>query len=219
MAHNTQRNEKRRPHRGAVGDMPAFAARFLKGRMEGFSKDMRICLTGVSVQGQLESTHAYFPALAACCATLEYLAGLHVGRLERLGKREVVEYALAFLDQPDYDQESIRLLFDAFRNPVAHRGIASGVWKDNHDNHKGRRVTWNIHADTKRPALTLMPQSGVIKYDSPWECSYTHRMHIRLGRLWRDIESSVDRYIAAIQVDAVLQRNFSNCMRALYPPD
>jgi hypothetical protein len=91
------------------------------------------------------------------------------------------------------------------------------VWKDEHKHHGGRRVTWNVHADTKRPALELLAKPGVIKYDSPWECPYTHRMQIRLGRLWRDIQGSVDKYATAIQRDAALQRNFERCMRELYP--
>lgn len=155
--------------------------------------------------------------LAACCATLEYLAGLYVGRLDRLGKREASQYAQAFLAQPDYNEEAIRLLFDAFRNAVAHRGIASGVWQDEHAQHRGRRITWNVHADSKRPALELLPRAGVVKFDSPWECPYTHRMQIHLGRLWRDIVSSVDGYIAAIESSDVLQRHFHKCMKELYP--
>lgn len=208
---------RRQPHRGAANDIPTFAARFLEARMEGFSKDMRICLTGVAIPGSKHLTHAYFPALAVCCGTLEYLGGLYAGRLGGLGWRHVSAYAQAFLDQPDYGEDSIRVLFEAFRNSVNHRGIASGVWVDRHPNHGGRRVTWNVHSDTRRPALELRHVPGTIKHDSPWECPYTHRMQIRLGRLWRDIHGSVERYAAAVQEQPAHQRSFERCMRELYP--
>lgn len=185
--------------------------------MEGFAKDMRICLTGVPIPGRKDLTHAYFPALAVCCGTLEYLSGLNAGKLDGLGWRQVSAYAQAFLKQPDYEEDSIRILFEAFRNSVNHRGIASGVWVDRHPHRNGRRVTWNVHSDTRRPALELRHVPGVIKHDSPWECPYTHRMQIRLGRLWRDIYESVDGYVAAVQAEPARQRRFEQCMRELYP--
>jgi len=208
---------ERRPHRGAVNDTPTFVARFLETRMKGFSKDMKICLTGTSTPDGTTITHAYFPALAVCCGTLEYLSGLYAGRLSGLGWREVSAYAQAFLEQPDYAEDPIRVLFDAFRNSVNHRGVASGVWVDRNPNHHGRRVTWNVHADAGRPALGLLHLPGIIKHDSPWECPYTHRMQIRLGRLWRDIHASVDRYVPAVRAAPALQRNFERCMKELYP--
>jgi hypothetical protein len=35
-------------HRGASGNMAMFAGRFIQGRMEGFEKDMKICLTAAN---------------------------------------------------------------------------------------------------------------------------------------------------------------------------
>jgi hypothetical protein len=208
---------KRERHRGAGHDMTKFAPLFLASRLEGFAKDMKICLTGIPSNARSGSTHAYFPALMNCCGMLEYLAGLYVGRTNSLGKKEVGDYAIRFLRQPDYDREAIRILFDAFRNAVAHRGIASGVWTDNHHHHKGRRLTWQVHADTARPALELVASPGLIKYDSPWDCPYTHRVQIRLGRLWRDIRDSVDGYVSELQASQRLQSNFKECMQELYP--
>ncbi|GAB4507416.1 MAG: hypothetical protein Tsb0026_02760 [Sulfuricaulis sp.] len=147
---------------------------------------------------------------------LEYLAGLYIGRIDRLGKKEVTAYA-RYLPQPDYNAEMIRVLFDAFRNAVSHRGIASGVWIDQHPATRGRRLTWKVLADATRPALEVINNPGVIKYDSPWPCPYTHRAHIRLGRLWRDIRDSVDGYITDLTVNQQLQDNFMKCMKRLYP--
>jgi hypothetical protein len=147
---------------------------------------------------------------------LEYVAGLYVGRIDGLGKREVNEYA-RYLPQPDYNAEAIRVLFDAFRNAVAHRGIASGVWVDPQPVTRRRRFTWKVLAGAARPALEVVASQGEIKYDSPWPCPYTHRVHIHLGRLWRDIRDSVESYLAELVTSQRLQDNFMRCMRQLYP--
>lgn len=213
---NSERKQ-RKLHRGAPNDPARFAREFLRARAEGFEKDMRICLTGTASETRLGLTHAYFPALATCCGMLEYLSGLYVGRVDGLGRREIAAYAGKYLPQPDYDGEVIRVLFDAFRNAVAHRGIASGVWVDRHHAMRGRRLTWKVLADAKPPALEVVPSQGEIRYDSPWPCPYTHRVHIRLGRLWRDIRFSLDGYLADVSSSANLQRKFMSCMRQLYP--
>ncbi|CAG2155549.1 hypothetical protein LMG31506_05448 [Cupriavidus yeoncheonensis] len=214
---DTISKSKRPLHRGAPNDIPTFAKEFLTARLEGFRKDMQICLTGVPAKNRSGTTHAYFPALMTCCAMLEYLAGFYVGRIRGLGRQDVAAYAAIFLPQPDYDNAAIRILFDAFRNTVNHRGIASGVWIDQNPMTRGRRLTWKLMADAKSPALRVVEENGEIKYDSPWPCRYTYRAHIHLGRLWRDIENSVEQYIGAIAADQALQSHFEQCMRQMYP--
>ncbi len=177
---------------------------------------MRICLKGIQSDTRLGLTHAYFPALTTCCGMLEYLASLYVDRIDGLGKKEVTAYA-KYLPQPDYNAEAIRVLFDAFRNAVAHLGIASGVWVDPHPAMRGRRLTWKVLADAARPALEVVASQGEIKYDSHWPCPYTHRVHIHLGRLWRDIRDSVDGYLADLVASQTLQDKFVRCMKRLCP--
>ena len=213
---NNKRQDKL-PHRGAPNDITEFAQTFLRARLDGFEKDMRICLMGIPSETRAGLTHAYFPSLTTCCGMLEYLAGLYVGRIDGLSKREVTRYAIKYLPQPDYDAEMIRVLFDAFRNAVAHRGIASGVWKDRHRGMYGRRLTWKVFADTRRPFLEIIEENSQLIYDSPWPCAYTHRVHIHLGRLWRDIRDSVDGYLNELVANQALQNHFNSCMRALYP--
>ena len=197
-----------------------FASRFVEYRLRGFEKDMRICLTGTPSKERSGATHAYFPALMNCCGTLEYLARLYTGRTGRAKAIDmVVEYS-RFLPKPAYSDESIRVLFDAFRNQIAHRGIASGVWIDEHDDHSGRRITWKIKADSKHPAVELVEDAGFLLFGSPWECTYTHRAHIHLGRLWRDIRDSATApggYRDQLLQDDNLVSQFSRCMRYLYP--
>ena len=115
-------------HRDSNGDMLIFASRFILGRMAGFEKDMKICLTGVPSKTRSKITHAYFPTLMSCCGTLEYLAGLYVGRADiSISRRAIATYAARYMPQPDYDGEAVRILIDALRNAVAHRGISTGV--------------------------------------------------------------------------------------------
>ena len=141
-------------HRGANGDMAVFAPRFIDGRLAGFNKISKICLTPVQSRDRAGLTHAYFPALASCCGTLEYLTALYQGNTNGIGWQQIAAFAERYLPQPAFDKETVRILFDAFRHPVAHRGIASGVWIDrNNGVGKGRRLTWKVSADAKASFL------------------------------------------------------------------
>src|SRR5689334_13037380 len=146
-----------RAHRGAGGNMALFAERYVEGRLSGFEKDMKICLTPTKIKTSALVTHAYLPALAACCGILEYLTALSCGDTRRIGWQQVADFANRFLPQPEYNREAVRILFDTFRNSVAHRGIASGIWVDrNRGAGMGRRITWKVSADARRPACEVV---------------------------------------------------------------
>lgn len=178
---------------------------------------MGICLRGIRKTKSNEWTHAYFPALMTCCSMLEYLAGLHAGRLDGLGTRDILAFSRKYLNQAKYGDEVVRILFDAFRNAVAHRGIATGIWVDHHPATGGRRLTWKVSATKQGVPLEVVQEAGTLLMDPPWPCPYTHRVHIRLGRLWRDIAASARSYAADIRRSAQLQENFTRCMLRLYP--
>jgi hypothetical protein len=198
--------------------MALFAPQFIEGRLVGFEKDMRICLTSVDSPDGKKKTVAYFPALAACCSTLEYFVGLHRGSLKPAGWPEVAAFANSYLRQPDFNAETVRVLFQAFRHPVAHRGIASGVWVDQTPGQaNGRRLVWAIAAGTKRPACLVVAEAGTLRRDPPWPVSYTHRVHIHLGSLWRDIADGARQYAADVAQRAELQTRFAACMKRMYP--
>ena len=72
-------------HRGAIGNIGAFAPKYIQGRLGGFEKDMRICLTPVKLRDGSGTTHAYLPAVAACCGILEYLTALWRGDTRGVG--------------------------------------------------------------------------------------------------------------------------------------
>lgn len=205
-------------HRGAINNPAVFARNFIQGRLSGFKKDMNICLTGTEKQSGTGKTHAYFPALAACCGMMEYLTALYLGKIKGIGWQQVSLWANQYLPQPDYDQDAVRILVDAFRNSVAHRGIASGIWVDKKPGPGlGRRLTWKVLADARRPAIRIVSEDGILKKDPPWDCPYTHRVHIHLKSMKVDIRNAADSYINDVRTDQDLQRKFVNCMRKLYP--
>ena len=88
--------------RVGVADGGRFAERFIRNRLKSFEKDIRICLTPASVRHPSGVTHAYFPALSACCGTLEYMAGLYRGNIRGIGDQHVANWANRFLPQPEY---------------------------------------------------------------------------------------------------------------------
>lgn len=206
-------------HRGvAPGNHGRFAERFIRSRVDGFDKDIRICLTPVRARRRAGLTHAYFPVLGTCCATLEYLAGLYRGNLRGIGAQHIADWAQQFLRQPDYDRETIRILFDGFRHPVAHRGIASGVWIDQRPGPThGNRLTWKVLANARRPSCRIVAKPGYLQRDPPWCCRYTHRVHIHLRALAVDIREGAVAYARAIRGNPNLLANFMRCMHQLYP--
>lgn len=187
--------------------------------MAGFEKDMRICLTPTrDPESSSGTTHAYLPALAACCGMLEYLTALYRGNTKGNGWQQIAEFAKRYLPQPDFDREAVRVLFDVFRHPIAHRGIASGIWIDrNPGPGAGRRVTWKVSADARRPACEVVLERGRLIFDPPWPCEYTHRGHIHLHSLRIDIRKATVRYGREVARDQQLLRRFETCMRQLYP--
>lgn len=206
------------PHRGSSDDIGAFASNFILSRLAGFEKDMQICLMPILSNTRRGATHAYFPALAACCGTIEYLTAMHLGRLNGLGWRDVAAWAKTYLPQPDYDEDTTRVFFEAFRNSVAHRGIASGIWRDQKPGPGyGRRITWKVLADARRPAIKIISQGGKLKNDPPWPCNYTHRVHIHLKSMVVDIREAATQYSRDISANPDLQSRFTLCMRVLYP--
>ena len=206
------------PHRDTSGEIAQFAPRFIKARFVGFEKDMRICLTAIRHPLKREKTHAYFPALASCCSTLEYLTNLHRGSFNSAGHVEIAAFANQYLPQPAYNSEIIHVLIYAFRHTVAHRGISSGVWVDPRNGQATpKRVVWKITASTRFPALELKAEDGLLRNDPPWPTPFNHRMQINLGRLWRDIKAAAEQYAVDVAVDIQLQNNFRRYMERLYP--
>jgi hypothetical protein len=205
-------------HRGAEKNIAEFSMNFVAGRLAGFEKDIMICLRPAKLKIGSRVTHAYFPALAACCGILEYFTALYRGDIRSHGWDRVADWAGIYLPQPEYERERIRILFNVFRHPVAHRGIASGVWTDQDQGPgNGRRFTWRVLADAKHPSVDIRIERGVLRKDSPWLCQYTHRVHIHLKGLSVDIRNAAKKYRDDLACSPELQAKFRNCMEQLYP--
>lgn len=206
------------PHRGTVNDPASFAPKFVLARLAGFEKDCEICLTPMPSKTRRGMTHAYFPTLSACCSFIEYLTALHRGNINGVGWPDVAEWAQQFLPQPDYDSDVARVLFQAFRHPIAHRGISSGVWIDrNPGPGRERRLTWKVLANGRRPSVRILAENGQLETDPPWPCLYTHQVHIHLRTLKVDIRNGARLYAKRVGKDPELQDRFAACMRQLYP--
>lgn len=203
-------------HQSAADDLALFAERFLERRLDGYRKDMSICLASVASSRRSGVTHAYFAALGASCGFLEYMAALFSGHVNGVGWQQVAAWTERFMPQPDYDRETTRIFFSAFRHSVAHRGIATGIWVDRKMK-PHNRITWKLLANSRRPACSLVAESGTLVKDPPWPCKYSHRMHVHLKGLELDLSAALPRYISAIAKEPKLLENFSSCMRQLYP--
>ena len=204
--------------RGSKGNLSAYAPKYIRDRAGGFAKDVDICLTGVSHRNSGNLTHAYFPALSICFGFLEHTAAAHSGkRIRKVGDKEIVAWAAAYLPQPDYDAQVVKLFYNAFRHSVNHRGIADGVWLDRSSNPQ-RRITWNLYARSSRPSFTLVEDPGELRNDPPWVCPYTHRAHISLRSLKVDLTRGARRYAADIPQNQELLQAFKRFVVQIYPP-
>ena len=202
-------------HLGSEGSHALYALAYVRSRLQGFEKDVEICLTPAPGQ-ERTPTHAYFPAFATCSAFLEHLTALYRGKVKGLGASDVAAFAQRFMRQPDYDAEIIRVLFDAFRNPVAHLGIANGVWIDR-ASHPTRRLTWKLLATAHFPPCELVPEEGNLVKAPPWPCPHTHRVVIRLKRFALDLRSAATEYAKTVSSDEAMQAAFFKAMRKVYP--
>lgn len=138
----------------APNDFALFAVKHVNDRMVGFRKDIRICLTPTTHPVTKQPTLAFSPALGTCCATLEYLSSLFLGKNDP-SRPGIAEYAKNFL--PDlYNRPTIEMLYRAFRHAVAHRGIVSGVWIDEST---GNRIAWKLSDGASHPAIAVSHRS------------------------------------------------------------
>lgn len=209
---------KRLAHRGLINNPGGFAKKFVLARLAGFEKDMEICLRPIPSKTRDGDTHAYFPALTASCGTLEYFAAMYSGRVKGLGCKNVSDWSKIYMPQPDYNEELIRVLFDAFRNSVAHRGIASGVWIDKRPGPTfKRRLTWKISEERFNPSICVIEENGKLVNDPPWPCEYTHRVHIYLASLIDEIKAGAIKFADDLEIKPDLHKNFYSCMEKLYP--
>ena len=206
---------------GSGGDRKKYTDAYLSQRLWQLRKDMTTCLASRRRDDGKGFVHAYFPALVTCCGILELFANLHSGDSKVQNKRyDRLEAYIRFLPGKSYTRDNLEILYKALRNPIAHHGVAAGLHEETSHQSQFRRITWMLTADTRQPALKLLAKSGTLKNDPLTDRQYSHRMCVRLGRLWRDIYDSVDMpkgYRAAVLSDPTLLRKFHRCIDQIFP--
>lgn len=200
------------------------ADKFLTHRISMFDKDMQICLTGIPRKDDPSiDTHAYFPALMACCGFLDLLGSLYKGDAKRSKTSWVVNYCQRFMANPDdYCNDNIVLLFEVVRHGAAHLGVGKGVVIPKYGTDDNKRITWTIDEHPGSPAIRLESDTGVVlKPTLPWCCPYDHRLHAYLPTLQADIRDSVLRtggYRESVMADHEPLGKFKQAMKDIYPP-
>ena len=198
-----------------------FAKQFLRDQVEGFRKDIAICLT-MDRRGR----HAYFPALIRCISFLDFLGGLHAGDIETHSLRELRGYANRFMDGADYDELRLSILYEGFRHKIAHLSDPYPVF-DSSTKSKifaapHRRIAWTVYAGKRQPAIKLIPYPKPIllkKARTPWAVSYNHRIQISLRSFANDIVKSINGpsgYLRQLQSDSLARKNFEKAMQKFF---
>jgi hypothetical protein len=172
----------------------AYAKSFIQGRIATYKKDISICLTR-----DCHRSHAYMPGLMATVSLLELLSGLYVGKVKYIGLRGILEYAHKFLDGHQYTDDRIAVLYELFRNKIAHLSQPYGVF-DSHDvaescilrQHPRRWITWQINASDTKPSIQILPTPGTLTERPPWPIQYSHKCKVSLRRLSIDIPRSAN---------------------------
>ena len=199
----------------------SYAKEFVERRITTFRKDLSICLRA-DEKGQ----HAYMPGLMTCISLLELLSGLFIGKLRGIGLRGILHYSNQFMDSNTYTDERISILYEMFRHKIAHLTQPYGIF-DTHSvaqNHilrryPQRRITWQVNASNRHPAVDIQPRQGTLRNDPPWPVNYTHRCVISLHRLKIDVPRSatgISGYLAHLKTNMQVQANFAKCMAQFY---
>jgi hypothetical protein len=201
-------------------ELVKFARAFLRSHVKAFRKDIAACLTP-------RRQHAYFPALITCIAFADLLSGLHAGNLQNHGRKDLEQYAKKFM-KPHYTTYIVRVLYEFFRNKIAHLAYPYPV-SDTVTRAKlfrdqpMRRITWTVSVGKRGPAIEL-EDFAVPKWLRrslrPWSMSYNCRARIRIRSLQIDIIKSIygpSGYLRHLLTNQTAQERFAACMKDYYP--
>jgi hypothetical protein len=198
-----------------------FAKQFLRDQVEGFRKDIRICLTM-----DRRRRHAYFPALIRCISFADFLGGLHAGNIESHSLAELQSYARKFMNVAIYDQLRLTILYEGFRHKIAHLSDPYPVFdtatKPTKFSAPHRRIAWTVYAARRHPAINLIRYPKDLhlrKTKTPWKVSYDHRIQISLRSFANDIVKSINGpsgYLRHLQSDPSARKNFERAMQKFF---
>lgn len=208
----------------STSEVLSFARWFCNDRLETFSKDMKICMTPDE-----NKRHAYMPAVMACASFIELFSGLHAGKLNQVGLKNIVKFSRSYLDTTEFSEERVYLFFEMFRHKVAHVSRPYSVFythsvgtKSPLRNYPARTITWRITASFNSPAIEIISKAGSINKSRrpPWKtASYSHLCKINLKRMNRVLINSINGqngYFESLTKDEELRRKFVKCMDSFY---
>jgi hypothetical protein len=200
-----------------------FAKRFLRDQVEGFRKDIRICLTM-----DRRRRHAYFPALIRCISFADFLGGLHAGDIENHNFRQLREYANKFMNAANYDELRLAILYEGFRHKIAHLSDPYPVFdtatKPRIFGSPHRRIAWTVYAGQRAIPIKLVPypeRTLLKRTKTPWPVSYDHRIEISLRSFANDIVKSIigpSGYLHHLESNLCAQKNFERAMQTFFRP-
>lgn len=167
-----------------------------------------------------KETYAFSPALAVCCATLEYFSGLWRGRTYGVSPDHIGEFCEHFLPDSTLTKANTKLLFKGLRHSVAHRGAVTGVLVDNPGlpRNAQKRYVWRLNLGKhKKSAIEIHAEEGMLLRDPPWSTPYSHRVTVNLWPLFRELEILAEKLSTEIENNPDAERRFHNCMTQQYP--
>lgn len=167
-------------------------------RLESLQRDVPQCLSG---------THAPFPAMLYCFATIDLLGALASGNASRAAKSTVQskDYLRRFMH---YSQEHCELLMDLFRHKLVHLAQPSPIVERN-----GQHVSWGCwHEDSSHHLQVVpLPVGSTVQITASWSRPCTHRFEVSISHMVRDIVRSAQDpggYLHSLSQDADLQCKF-----------
>jgi hypothetical protein len=193
-------------------------------RVNGFRKDMAICLRGCRrkyhANGELK--HAYFPALMTCLSFMEFLAGLDAGCVTASGKdsvKQVKKFAKEHMDQIVYRDEMIDILWVGFRNKMAHLAHPYFVFDTSKSKpvlSPTRRIRWSVSEKKSDPHLKLERKERTIDRPGfPAPVQSDHLLHISLPVFRDDLLKASKAYAGTLKEHSAKMVNFEKAMNVI----
>jgi hypothetical protein len=200
-----------------------FAKEFFPDRVGSFRKDVKICLTA-----NAKHEHAYFPALFTCIGFVDFLSGLHAGKMEGHSLAELKAYATRFMNIRHYSALELTILYECFRHKMAHLAYPYLVFDTvtkmrAFAGHQRRRITWTVYASKRNPPIEVIDYStsqAITRSVRPWPVSYDCRVKISVASFQSDIIKSIygpSGYLHHLEIDPSARERFARCMVHIYP--
>jgi len=173
------------------------------------------------MRADAKRNHAYFPALITCIGFFDLLSGLHAGKLEGQGLKELQLYINKFVSNKS-DYEHIDILYNMFRHKVAHIRQPYLVFDTATKRQLGpphRRITWTVGIYGRKKAIVLNDLGQNIKFRrtlTPWPVTYNARMKVSLTALRTDVIKSIygpSGYLKFLISDSEAQSRFAACIK------